>query len=90
MKCPKCGGSDFVLESSVITTEIYKIYKNGRVPRHPFKTDITNEDMTDNENIIRCVTCRQGYVLEKYRRELLNETNFNQVDLENEGFATKY
>lgn len=90
MKCPKCGRSDFILESSIVVKETYKIYKNGKVSDRPINVDITNQDMTENENIIRCLTCNQGYVLEKSRRELLNETDFNQVDLNKEGHFTEY
>lgn len=90
MKCFKCNGENFVLETTIVKMEKYKIYKNGRIAQSPTETEIVDEDMTDNENIIRCVNCGQGYVLEKCRKELLNEINFNKVDLEIEGHLTKY
>lgn len=90
MKCAKCKGIDFQLETSIVIKEIYRLYKNGQLSKNPIKAEVTNEDMTDNENIIRCRNCSQGYVLEKPRRELLEETNFNKVDLNKEGHLTIY
>lgn len=57
MKCIKCNGENFILESSIVLKEKYRIYKNGKIAENYFLKEIEGEDMTDNENIIRCITC---------------------------------
>lgn len=84
MRCIKCSGEKFHLESSIVLEETYGIYKNGRRTDHPQKTIITNEDMSENENIVRCLNCEQGYVLPLGRVELLYRTDFSKVDLKDE------
>jgi len=82
MKCLKCSCENFILESTIIITENYKIYKNGRVSDHPISTDFCNGDMADNDNVIRCTNCKIGYVLpECGRNDLLNKIDFSKVDL---------
>lgn len=91
MKCPKCGCESFILETTVIVTEEYKIYKNGKVSNHPIKTKISNYDMAENDNIIRCTNCNIGYVIpQKSRFELINKTDFSKIDLKTEGIETEY
>lgn len=82
MKCLKCSCENFILESTIIITENYKIYKNGRVSDHPISKDFCNGDMADNDNVIRCTNCKIGYVLPEYgRNDLLNKIDFSKVDL---------
>jgi len=91
VKCPKCGCENFVLESTVIVTEKYKIYKNGRVSDHPVKTDFSNYDMAEYDNIIRCTNCNIGYVIPfKSRPELIRQTDYSKINLNNDGFETKF
>ena len=42
MICPKCGGDYFVLETTIVVTEKYKILKNGRVSVHLFASETSN------------------------------------------------
>lgn len=85
MKCIKCKSENFTLETTVIVTEKYKIYKNGRVSDHPVKTEYDNQDMADNDNIVRCDNCKQGYVIKHQgRNDLLRKINFNDIALTDE------
>lgn len=91
MKCYKCGGNEFALESTIIVTEKYKIYKNGRVSDHPINREVNNQDMTDNENIVRCKGCNSGFVIPgKNRNELLYKTDFSKVNLNTEVMETEF
>jgi len=91
MKCLKCGCEDFILESTIVVTEKYKIYKNGKTSDHPISKIITQADMTDNENILRCTKCNKGYVLPlKFRKDLINRVDFSKVDLKTESIETEY
>ncbi len=90
MKCLKCGCENFILETTVIIVEKYKIYKNGRVSDHPIEKEFCNGDMADDDNIIRCVNCKTGYILPYYgRNDLLNKVNFSKIDLEG-AIVTEY
>ena len=91
LKCPKCRREDFTIESTIIITEIYKIYKNGRVSDHPTKTDHSSEYMADNDNIIRCKKCNAGYVIPyEYRNDLLRKIDFSEIDLEKLSIKTEF
>lgn len=82
VKCPICGGETFVLESTIIVTEKYKIYKNGTLSYHPIKTNVDDSDRADNDNIVRCTDCNSGFVLpHKSRYDLLHKVNFSKIDL---------
>lgn len=83
VKCPKCAGEEFVLETEVLLVEKRKIYKNGRVAVRPFSTyedDDTNV-VGECAQVIRCTNCGAGYGLPYLRNELIR-MNFSEVDLE--------
>lgn len=91
MQCIKCNSENFILESTILLEEKYKIYKNGRVADHPFKEIIAAADMTDNENIIRCTDCNTAYVLVgTVRQDILRKTDFNLVDLEKDAIIVDF
>lgn len=91
MKCPKCGCEKFILETTVILTEKYKIYKNGRVSDHPTGLNIDDYDVAEYDNLVRCTSCNIGYaILDKSRPELIRKTDFSIVDLMTEGIETEF
>ena len=90
MKCPKCGCESFIVESDILVTEKYKIYKNGRVSDHPISKEICREDMAEYDNLVRCNNCKTAYSIHyKGRDDLLYKTDFSKVNLE-EAEQTKY
>jgi hypothetical protein len=91
MNCLKCNGNNFIIESTIILTEKYKIQKNGRVAEHPFEKKIDIDNAADYDHIIRCVNCKQGYSLqEKSRIDLLKKTDFTQIDLIKDAELTNF
>ena len=82
MKCLKCGGENFILESSVLLIEKYKIFKNGKISNRPFEKIIDRVDMAENDNVLRCEKCDYTYaVFYKGRSELLSKTDYSMIDL---------
>lgn len=91
MKCIKCGCENFILEITILITEKYKIYKNGRVSDHSISTVLEDKDMADNDNIIRCTGCCTGYVLPyQGRKELLYKINFSEIDFKKDAIVSGY
>ncbi len=91
MKCIKCSSENFILESTIVLEEKYKIYKNGRIADHPFKKNIAAVDMADNDNIIRCIRCNATYVLVgKGRHDLIHKVDFKDVDLEKDAVIVRF
>lgn len=91
MICPKCGGKNFNLEITTVVTKTYRIYKNGRPTDHPISSEMSNQDMADNDNIVRCFSCNTGYVLiEKGRAELLHRVDYSKVDLKTEAVESEF
>lgn len=91
LKCPKCKGEIFLIESTVLKTEHYKIYKNGRVSDHPIKTVFDDEDMAEHDNIFRCKTCNTGYIIPHIgRRDIIGKIDFSTTDLEEVGIESEY
>jgi len=83
MKCLKCGSENFILESDVLLTEKYRIFKNGRISNRPFEKIINRVDMAENDNVLRCEKCDCTYVLlYKGRDDLLSKIDYSQIDLE--------
>lgn len=91
MRCIKCGKENFILDSTIVVNEVYAICKNGRVQGHPFKTNVVNEDMSDNENLVRCTNCNTGYVIKGAGRvDLLRKVDFSKISLKDDAIATRY
>lgn len=80
VKCIKCGGDEFLIESTVVVTEIYKIFKNGKVARKPLDSYIVNDNLGEEDTILRCVKCKQAYHLGG-RYYTLNLVNYNEKEL---------
>jgi len=88
MKCLECGSESFILESSVLLIEKYRIFKNGKISNHPFEKIIDRVDMAENDNVLRCKKCDRTYVLlYKGRGDLLSEIDYSTIDLERDAEA---
>lgn len=69
----------------------YKIFKNGRVAEHPIQSETAVQNMADNDNLIRCLGCKTGYILpHKGRTELLYRVDYSKVDLQIEAVESNY
>lgn len=71
---------EFLIESTVAVTEIYKIFKNGKVARKPLDSYIVNDNLGEEDTILRCVKCKQAYHLGG-RYYTLNLVNYNEKEL---------
>lgn len=87
MLCPKCKGSEFILQTTVIMVRKYKIHRDGRpILQRPLNIDEHFDNGAEFDNTVICKDCNTEYAIEGMGYiDMMEESNYNDIDLEKYG-----
>ena len=86
MICLECKGENFILSTTKLVTEKFKIQKNGKLAKTPYYRYEDTDTSGEWDNIVICTNCSAEFAIKHVSHDdLIDDFDFSKVDLEKDG-----